>query len=505
MAARVEALFCEKTVPQLRDYRLQLSQELVRAENKLRLELGHRYDDLLAVTKEVDTIFVHCKEIDASLMELCFNDSQYKLDNISEPQLRQRGAKRATAVPAASHRSSHAETTLSVASWTRAVRSFNKDPENSSNFDNVLAKFAVLRQLTKLDTFRTAVESHCAGLEMRLLEEPPSFTPSQLVQLHTFLHEKSANYEFQHLNELDQLIFDSLLKQQDLIEEPYVGPNETLVINFLSSAPFKRRLVEKLLQDAQIEIHNYRAAARDDTPIETYRRCDSSNITKFVQDIDLYCRGLTTQGQQRLFALVENTLVTLSKLRTSDATADEIASLKSQIKAILQKELDKAQLTQDDEHVAFERALANNSDRNADINGAREVQAHKSDSPSNAEQPITTTGPESDQDSANAPLGQKNEESDRTDVSNSVPSGMHTTQDNNINATQDESTETQSQLEGSEMTSSSVQGQHESSTIVATDSSQITTDQILDSLLSVTNQTIFRSFLIQKLANIESS
>ncbi|SCW02913.1 LAFE_0F17040g1_1 [Lachancea fermentati] len=353
MSTDVEALFKEKSIPDIRDYNLEVSQEITRTRDEFNQQLRGRYEEILDVTHEVRRLLAQSKEVDSKLMDLCFNDTKYKLESISEVQL---GSHKNSA--GRSNENTYVENAqciLILTNWIQAVKVFMKDPCSSKNLDEVLAKFQTIESSTPDSSYSGMILKHCARMESFILEQKPAFNPLQWVKVHNLFHEGQNQFGFKHAEEIEALAYDALLTNEDLIHHPSSANIDPLVQNFIGSAVFKQRLIARFTDNIQQHFEKYEKARQiTSEEIKVYQLSDERNLAQFVQNVNLYCFGFTNVVGQKLNDLIEDVIECLRNLKAAGADEKCMNPIKERIIALLDEEINTRQSASDEATICTE-------------------------------------------------------------------------------------------------------------------------------------------------------
>ncbi|SCU88212.1 LANO_0D01442g1_1 [Lachancea nothofagi CBS 11611] len=307
---------------------------LAKAKDEFDKELGKRFGDILAVTDAVDELLGQARAVDASLMDLCFNDSVCKLEAVPEPgassslQSTSRASNGGHLDPAFV---SNVHRTLAVSEWALAVRSFTEDPSAAKNFDALLASFESIQQINgKADQYQSVVSDKCRLVEAAVLDGSAPFTAVQWVKLYHLFHSDTDVFAFQQLEALDKLAFDFLLRNEDLLQCSQTEPE---VQRFLNSPAFKNKSNERLLQDVELQFSNYQRSHETVSrpPISLYDLNVEQSLSTFVQDIDFYCNGIIEDQDRKLDVLVETVAALVRKLKSCGADLERIQDIKKRL------------------------------------------------------------------------------------------------------------------------------------------------------------------------------
>ncbi|SCU95419.1 LADA_0G15522g1_1 [Lachancea dasiensis] len=315
MASVAEDLFREKPVAEVRDYNLHLAQDIARANDNFERELSHRYTDILAITDSVEELLRRSREVDASLMDLCFNDSSYKLEPVADPNRETRDAidlSRGHSSPASDHLQD-AKYALAVAQWTLAVKSFLGDPAAPKNFDPLLSSFESIRGFPHASRYDSTISANCQLLQAAVLEHKMSFSALQWVKLYHLFHAHAGSqvFVFDGIDTVSQLVCDFLLRNEDVLRNSQMDPEVQV---FLKAPVFKSKSIESLLKNVEFQFERYYAACErtstQPTSLNLYSFCAGDSVASFVQDVDWFCHGIKDEQDRKL----DNLLVSVSQL-----------------------------------------------------------------------------------------------------------------------------------------------------------------------------------------------
>ncbi|CEP62952.1 Golgi transport complex subunit COG1 LALA0_S06e07668g [Lachancea lanzarotensis] len=344
MATTAETLFREKSVVEVRDYNLNLTQEIARARDTFEFELGKRYTDILAVTDEVEVLLQEARLADASLMDLCFNDSKCKLETVSEPvkelgtPLGLNGFNSASIV--GSEASSEAHCTLAVSEWVLAVLALVQDPGSLKNLDLLVSKFGFINKVSVPEQFNTVIADKCKLLESAVLQHALSLTASHWVRLQKLFHDyqESPLFEFKQIHAIDELAFDFLLGNEDYLQR---SVTDAEVQTFFKTPVYRAKSIERALKliDEQFRKYESNDSSGEQSDLALYDDTDEESLQLFVKNVDLYCKGVITIKDQRLEALVERVIETIAKLKTSRVEANVLADIKNRLATHVQARL----------------------------------------------------------------------------------------------------------------------------------------------------------------------
>ncbi|CUS24194.1 LAQU0S14e02322g1_1 [Lachancea quebecensis] len=337
MATTADALFREKPVGELRDYRLQLSHDIAKAKDRFETELGRRYTDLLAVTDQVDELLQQARVADADLMELCFNDAKFKLEALPDP-----GASNGPAATAAGQELSPsagldldgANLTLTVSEWALAVKNFVREPASQKHFDSLVQSFHAVLGLCDVSRYASVLARNCSVLEDAVLEQQPQFSAPQWVKLHRLVHSHAEVFPFKRVTELDALVFGFLLANEESLRSAGADPD---VEQFLEGEAFKQKFVERALLDVDAEFQAFEEAAAGSAPLpELYGlEFDDRSLPALVTKASLYCSGVTSLRDRALYTLADNTVALVRKLQRSQADTAVISRVKERLSEVL--------------------------------------------------------------------------------------------------------------------------------------------------------------------------
>ncbi|CAR24665.1 Golgi transport complex subunit COG1 [Lachancea thermotolerans CBS 6340] len=339
MATTADALFREKPVGELRNYRLQLSHDIAKAKDRFETELGRRYTDMLAVTDQVDELLQQARTADADLMELCFNDAKFKLAALPDPAAFHAAAPAAATAdpelgPGAQPDLAGIEATLAVSEWVLAVKDFAREPALQKHFDSLVQGFHTVLSLHDVSRYASVLARNCRALEDTILEQQAEFSASQWVKLHRLVHSHAEVFPFKRVDELDALVFSFLLANEEPLRAAGVDAD---VQAFLEGEPFKLKFVERVLQDVDAEFQALEEAAAGSAPTpELYRmNFDDGSLLALVTEANLYCSGAISPRDRALYALVENITALVRKLQRSQADSAVISKVKERLSEVL--------------------------------------------------------------------------------------------------------------------------------------------------------------------------
>lgn len=374
MSTDVETLFKEKSISDIRDYNLEISHEITRTRDQFNQQLRGRYEEILDVTHEVRRLLAQSKEVDSKLMDLCFNDTKYKLESISEVQL---GSHKNPAFRTNENTYVEgAQWILILTNWIQAVKVFMKDPCSSKNLDDVLAKFETIGSSPPDSPYSEMILKHCARMESFILEQKPAFNPLQWVKVFNLFHEGQNQFGFEHAEEIEVLAYDALLTNEDLIHHPSSANIDPLVQNFIGSAVFKQRLIAKFTDNIQQHFEKYEKASQiTSEEINVYQLDDERNLAQFVQNINLYCFGFTTVVSQKLNDLIEDVIECLHNLKAAGANKKCMNPIKERIIALLDEEIVRRQSSSVETTICTEIS-ENEADLISENDKIREDQIH---------------------------------------------------------------------------------------------------------------------------------
>ncbi|SCU83021.1 LAFA_0D01310g1_1 [Lachancea sp. 'fantastica'] len=345
MATTAETLFREKSVVGVRDYNLNLKQEITRARDTFDKELSKRYTDILAVTDEVEILLQKARLADTSLMDLCFNDSKCKLETISEPakglsaQLEFiNGYNSATAEDFGPP--DEACCTLAVSEWVLAVLEFVQDPGSLKNLDSLVNRFTTLNQVKVPEELYAIIAHKCESLESVILQHNLSLTASHWVRLHELFHadQRAPFFKFNEVHAIDDLAFDFLLGNEDYLQR---SATEIEVQNFFKTPVYRAKSIERALKLIDDQFQKYDSCELTDkqSDLALYGDIDMQSLQLFIENVDSFCKGVIAAKDQELNTLVERVVETIGKLKSAGADTAVLADIKARLTSRVQKRL----------------------------------------------------------------------------------------------------------------------------------------------------------------------
>lgn len=473
----VTSLFEQKTITELRDYSLQLSLETTKVKDQFSKQLGSNYAQILDVTHSVTTLYQDVKSLDSKLMDLCFNDKQYTLGKILDEKTVDIQRDSRSNSP---FNTSKARLVLAIADWSSAVTNFTKSSLSSATFDSLLLNFDTL-QTTDVSGYESVVEKQCKSLEDHILLGTAPFTTLQWVKLYHLFHSKTELYQFK-TDQFDALLFQSLLGDDSLLTNASSDP---LIQEFVSGKTFKAKLNERLLRTIESEFNAYTIFTEEQMLVDLYHSSTiEEDISLFVRDADLYCMGLTSKKQRRLYEMVKRIVELLHDVKKYGDTKT-VDDVKRRVVSLLEEEKSKNKETTTDAVLCSESTAEPGAATENSLSEAE--QDH--DAENGPEVETTKSGPV-ERENLNVKEGSVEEETgqEKSDEAIEEPSDLS----QSTSEIQDSSDAFKISSAGNEPSDSFV------------DKPQNTTNSIVSQLVLSTNMANFRHFLDDKIKLVES-
>lgn len=357
VGAEVLTLFREHTVVEVKDYILELSNQIEKTHHRFIEELQEHYRDILTVTDEVGLLFSTLKDGDSLLMDLCFKDDVYRVNKL--PEIAQ-GSSSSTlnrrlsitqeelAIPY----ESSAEDVLLVSKWTLAVTDFISRFTTSSNsnklFDKVIQEFGNLKNhASEAFTYKDIIASKCKEFLYFITKNDDCqgiFTINQWVRIYNLvLKERDTRFEWVPAlaEELDSIVFQVVL---DEYPDTLFSSKDELVKQFTCSEIFQEKLGEKILRDINEQFECLEKLSTEDiepSNILSYQDLPSEGISvgDIVEESRLYSMGLVTTKRVAIFKIVTPLIEMLRNLESHGRGHQLVKELKAKLIAKLEQSL----------------------------------------------------------------------------------------------------------------------------------------------------------------------
>ncbi|AGO13371.1 AaceriAFR233Wp [[Ashbya] aceris (nom. inval.)] len=336
MAATTEELFTRSSIAEVRDTKLQLSQQLARSREQLNQQLQASYGEILHVCGQVTELYQASREVDGQFMDLCFNDPDYKLGQLQEVWQEDvaRGFRLSSGPRGIEESLQNTEELLELSQWSASIAAFQRSPEPGT-LEPLLEHFRVVAARTQA---RAALVSRgCRELEAFLVEGVPRALGTNLyIDLYETL-EAFPHHDF-GASVLTAILDCLLVDHREVLAD-----KSRQVQLFIKRPEFVAGIREKLRRDLDAELSRCRAAcARTDEPEFSPYDCNAmdSDTARFVYDLVYYDKGLITAARVEVAECIDNAIAMLTELKnfeTDDAVLDH---LRDNWRLLVRKELD---------------------------------------------------------------------------------------------------------------------------------------------------------------------
>lgn len=76
-------LFRDSHIPQIKDYQLELQNDLTKTNEAFQKNLLKNYNKILSLTDSVNDLSLNLKNVDQDFKSLCFNDEKFQLNKLA--------------------------------------------------------------------------------------------------------------------------------------------------------------------------------------------------------------------------------------------------------------------------------------------------------------------------------------------------------------------------------------------------------------------------------------
>ncbi len=259
-------LFRDSHIPQIKDYQLELQNDLTKTNEAFQKNLLKNYNKILSLTDSVNDLSLNLKNVDQDFKSLCFNDEKFQLNklaplpyqtttHISPPRDEEK-----VSIPS--------QNILVISNWTISINNFCNRIVTSTTpsriFDELLLNFHELSLIPVPSKFEALVKDKCCRLQKFLVDSMKTLnlTLLQWVKLYNLLNtEFSSKWDDDLLSIFNESLFETLFNDnvQALLissanskDHQYHSNQQykdAIVVDFVNSSTFRDHLIRRTVKE----------------------------------------------------------------------------------------------------------------------------------------------------------------------------------------------------------------------------------------------------------------
>ncbi|CAI4039072.1 hypothetical protein SMKI_07G0390 [Saccharomyces mikatae IFO 1815] len=364
-------LFREFHIAQIKDYQLELHNDLIKTNEAFQKNLLNNYKRILSLTDSVNDLSLNLKSVDQDFKSLCFDDEKFQLNKL--PTLLHQSTTHISPTCSGVSVSLPSQNILVISNWTISIDNFCNRIATSTTpsriFDEMLLRFHELSLISVPHNFETLIKKRCFQLQKFLVESMTTLnlTLLQWVKLYNLLNaESSLRWDGDLLSEFNESLFETLFNEnvQALLgsninnKKHQYYPNEqdsdTIILDFVSSSTFKDHLIRRTVKEINTHLdtltilitklkkpdtlHQLDVFFDNDENVDhnTVSPLDEDTLKKYI-DTALYCsKGLSNDTTLQIYQTVQPTIEILQNLEMYGCPQELLTDLKEKLVTQLQ-------------------------------------------------------------------------------------------------------------------------------------------------------------------------
>ncbi|CAI4061820.1 hypothetical protein N7582_001972 [Saccharomyces uvarum] len=369
----VVPLFRDCHIAQIKDYQLELQNDLVKTNEVFQKNLLKNYNKILNLTDAVNDLSLDLKSIDQDFKSLCFNDEKFQLNKLP-PLPHHQTAAHISPIGTEDTASIVPQNILVISNWTISINNFCNRISTSTTpsriFDDLLLNFHELSLTSVPTTFETLIKSKCYQLQRFLVDSMKTlnFTLLQWVKLYNLLNTHfTSKWDADILSAFNESLFETLFNEnvQALLnsgannkKHRYYYANEQnndpLVTEFVNSPIFKDHLIRRTVKEINTHLDTLSTLLTKFKESDSHRKLDifhddnkqhddnaespldEAALKQYIDTAISYSRGLTNDETLEIYETVQPTIEILQNLETYKCPQETLAELRTKLVTQLQ-------------------------------------------------------------------------------------------------------------------------------------------------------------------------
>lgn len=365
-------LFRDSHIPQIKDYQLELQNDLTKTNEAFQKNLLKNYNKILSLTDSVNDLSLNLKNVDQDFKSLCFNDEKFQLNkltplpyqtttHISPPRDEEK-----VSIPS--------QNILVISNWTISINNFCNRIVTSTTpsriFDELLLNFHELSLIPVPSKFEALVKDKCCRLQKFLVDSMKTLnlTLLQWVKLYNLLNtEFSSKWDDDLLSIFNESLFETLFNDnvQALLissanskDHQYHSNQQykdAIVVDFVNSSTFRDHLIRRTVKEINTHLdtlstlraklkepetlHKLDIFHDNDTNLNdgTVSPLDDDALKQYIDTAVFYSKGLTNDTTLQIYQTVQPTIEILQNLELYKCPQETLTDLRNKLITQLQE------------------------------------------------------------------------------------------------------------------------------------------------------------------------
>lgn len=364
-------LFHDFHIAQIKDYQLELQNDLIKTNEAFQKNLLKNYNKILSLTDSVNDLSLNLKSVDQDFKTLCFDDEKFQLNKL--PPLLHQSTTHISSLGSEEKISIPSQNILVISNWTISINNFCNRIVTSTTpsriFDELLLNFHELSLISVPSNFETLIKNKCYQLQKFLVDSMKTLnlTLLQWVRLYNLLNtEFASKWDDDSLSLFNESLFETLLNENVQVllisgtknKEHQYHPNQqysdTVVADFVNSSTFRDHLISRTVKEINTHLDTLstlRAKLREPETLHqldifhdndksvddgTVSPLDEEALKQYIDTAVFYSKGLTNDVTLQIYQTVQPTIEILENLEMYKCPQEILADLKNKLITQLQ-------------------------------------------------------------------------------------------------------------------------------------------------------------------------
>lgn len=364
---RVDQLFREKTIPEVKNYGMEISRELASVNDRFNEKMSTKYWDILDVTNEVSGLNKLLKGVDQDFRELCYNDNLYQLKKLPDLDSALNNVPRNN-VQVHMIEENRVEAradmiVINTTEWTLAIHKFISDistagSESAVNnlMENLSTSFNKIscdvERILEIPTFQEVLVAKCNALQDYILKAVSNseiyLTLLQWIKMDTIFKMERFPWDTDKYSKFEETLYRYVFEEEEDLDDILFGSNNPIVKKFTATESFKNKLVshmEKSVEEQFTKIKDHIAnidsvslPGKQDVNSILYPNdlSDKFDVQNIIKTGNLYSMGLDSPTKIALHELVNPLIKQIEKMKVYQCSEEQIQGYIKDLLDILQ-------------------------------------------------------------------------------------------------------------------------------------------------------------------------
>lgn len=359
---QVDQLFREKTIPEVKNYGMEISRELASINDRFNEKMASKYWDILDVTNEVSGLSTLLKEVDQDFRELCYNDNLYQLKKLPELEVSFGEVSKGKI----HDKPEHNETSnrddmmvMNITEWTLSIHKFISEISTASSetiintlIENLSNNFSKINDdVHRMSRFQDVIKAKCKALQEYIVKAIANsevyLTLLQWIKMDSIFQMKNLPWDSVLYQKFEENMYSYVFEEEEDLDSILFGSTNPVIKRFIETETFKNKLVsymEKSIDEQFAKIRNQlsdldhgSASSELNNVLYPDTLSDRFSVQDIIKKGTLYSMGLNSQSKIELYELVNPLINQIEKMKLYGCREELIERYKKNLLEILEK------------------------------------------------------------------------------------------------------------------------------------------------------------------------